>query len=274
MEATSKRILVTWDFSSVSDYALQHALKIAKIIDGEITLVHITKKEKDNSTAEQQLKVVVDDAEKKYGYKPDIFIKEGSIFTTISEIIEETKSFLVVMGTHGMKGMQKITGSWALKVIAGSRAPFFVVQAPPQEQQLTNIAFPVDYKIEDKQKSAWAVFLFKHFGSKIHMFKQHHSDPAIAKKIHSNVIFTKKAFDNQEIDYDEVEAPADKDFSDATIDFAKSIKADAIMVTTTKDPALQDFMFGATEQKIIGNKDNIAVMCVNPRDTIKLPGFN
>lgn len=274
MEATSKRILVPWDFSSVSDYALQHALKIAQIIQGDITLVHITKKEKDNEAAEQQLNVVVQDAEKKYSYKPDVLVREGSIFTTITEIIEETKSFLVVMGTHGMKGMQKITGSWALKVIAGSKAPFFVVQAPPHEHQLKNIAFPIDYKIEDKQKSAWAVFLFKHFGSKIHIFKQHHSDSAISKKIHSNIIFTKKAFDNQDVLYDEVEAPADKDFSDATIDFAKSIKADAIMVTTTKDPAIQDFMFGATEQKIIGNKDNIAVMCVNPRETIKLPGFN
>jgi hypothetical protein len=32
-------------------------------------------------------------------------------------------------------------------------------------------------------------------------------------------------------------------------------------------------MFGATEQKIIANKEGIAVMCVNPREG-KLQGFN
>lgn len=274
MEAKSKRILVPWDFSSVSDYALQHAIKISGIIDGDITLVHITKKEKDNEEAEKRLKLVVDESDKRFGCKPDVLVKEGSIFTTITEVIDSTDAFLVVMGTHGMKGMQKITGSWALKVIAGSKAPFFVVQTPPKESQLINIAFPIDYKAEDKQKASWAVYLHKHFGSKIHMFKQSNSDAAITKKINSNVVFAKKAFDNQEVPYDEIDAPKEKDFSEATIDFAKSIKADAIMLTTTKDPAIQDFMFGATEQKIIGNKEDIAVMCVNPRESHKLSGFN
>ena len=47
------------------------------------------------------------------------------------------------MGTHGMKGMQKLTGSWALKVIVKSKVPFIVVQDPPADQErYHNIVFP------------------------------------------------------------------------------------------------------------------------------------
>ena len=40
-----------------------------------------------------------------------------------------------------------------------------------------------------------------------------------------------------------------------------------------KNIELKDYMFGATEQNIIANKDGISVMCVNPKEG-KIQGFN
>ena len=64
------------------------------------------------------------------------------IFSTIGEVATEIDANLVIMGTHGIRGMQKLTGSWALKVIVGSKAPFLVVQGPPESDQLHDIVFP------------------------------------------------------------------------------------------------------------------------------------
>jgi len=41
-------------------------------------------------------------------------------------------ALMVVMGTHGIKGMQKLMGSWALKVITSSKVPFIAVQDTPK----------------------------------------------------------------------------------------------------------------------------------------------
>jgi len=273
MEADKKTILVPWDFSSVAEYALQHAVRASKMIDCTITLVNITKKDSEIAEATERLSVVASDSEKKYGIKPELIVREGNIFATITEVADEIKAIFVVMGTHGMKGMQKITGSWALKVIAGSKMPFIVVQRPPKDEQLADIVYPVDHKIEDKQKSIWAVYLNKYFKSKMHLFVEQTDDSIFSKKIQSNVLFTKKVFESQGIEYTEESNLVEASFAEATVKYAEKINANAILITTTNHIDLQDYIFGATEQKIIGNKEGISVMAVNPRDG-KLTGFS
>ena len=133
-------ILVPWDFSQVAEYALEHAVNFAKNTDNSIALIHVVKKQKEIETAKNKLQEIVDQTKEKHGIELSLIVREGSIFTAINDAVEETDASLVVMGTHGMKGMQKFTGSWALKVIAGSKAPFVVVQDAPGKE-LKNIVF-------------------------------------------------------------------------------------------------------------------------------------
>jgi nucleotide-binding universal stress UspA family protein len=41
MEKTEKELLVTYDFTKVSDNALEHALRISKYTDSAIRLLHV-----------------------------------------------------------------------------------------------------------------------------------------------------------------------------------------------------------------------------------------
>ena len=50
MEA-GKKIVVPWDFTDVAQNALAHAVKIAKVLDNSITLLHIAKADKDKDEA-------------------------------------------------------------------------------------------------------------------------------------------------------------------------------------------------------------------------------
>jgi nucleotide-binding universal stress UspA family protein len=273
MESDKKTILVPWDFSVVAEYALQHAIRASKVINCNIMLLNITETEKDIDEALARLSIAAKDSEMKYGLKPDFMAKEGSIFKTIPEVAEKLKAIFVIMGTHGIRGMQKITGSWALKVISGSKVPFIVVQRPPLDEQLADIVYPVDHKQEDKQKSIWAVYLNKYFKSKIHLFIEKCDDASFTRNIASNVVFTKKVFDSQKIEFTETYSQVDKNFADETVEYAKKINANAIMITTKSHIDFQDYIFGATEQKIIANKEAITVMCVNPREG-KLESYN
>ena len=266
MEHKDKTIIVAWDFSNVADYAMQHAIRFAKIIGSKVSLLHIIEKEKDGEEVEPRLKIVVDDAEKKYGLRPEYILQEGSIFSAITDVANSLDALFVFMGTHGIKGMQKITGSWALKVIEGSKMPFIVVQRPPKDEHFENIVFPVDYKKEDKQKVAWAVYLNKYFKSKIFLYIQKSSDVYLKKQIHSNIVFTKSVLDKNKIEYVQVEDDGKKDFSDNVIEYADSINANAILITTSRKLDITDYMFGATEQKIIANKKLISVITVFPKE--------
>lgn len=274
MEHLQKTILVAWDFSNVADYAMQHAIRFANTIGNtKVTLLHIVDDEKDIDNAMSQLKIVTDDAQKKYNFKPEILIVKGNIFTTITEISNKLSCPFVFMGTHGMKGLQKITGSWALKVIEGSNCPFIVVQRPPRDEHFESIVIPIDYKKEDKQKVGWAVYMNKFFKSKFFLYVQKSSDANLKRQIYSNLVHVKSILDQNEIEYTEVEGAGKDDFAEEVIEYSNSINANAILVSTSKELDFADYMFGANEQKIIGNTYGISAITVLP-NAGKLKGFN
>ena len=158
--------------------------------------------------AKAQLQKAVDENSKKYNVALSWHISKGSIFNAIAEFANEKEASLVVMGTHGMKGMQKLTGSWALKVMVKSKTPFIVVQDPPADQErYHNIVFPIDFRSENKEKMKMAIFMGKYFDSKIHMFVAGTTDKILAKKTKVNLNFAVKYLIQNNIEYEIHEVP-------------------------------------------------------------------
>ena len=268
MDEKKKLIVVPWDFTQVAENALAHAVKISRQIDNDICLLHIVDKgitPRAEGEKKTLLSHVAGENSKKYNARILSEVRRGSIFSSIAEFVNDIEASLVVMGTHGMVGMQKITGSWALKVIVKSKVPFIVVQDPPTGTgRYHNIVFPVDFRIEDKEKMGMAIFMGKYFDSKIHILKTSSRDKTLAKRIKVNLNFAIKYLMQNNIEYEIHEMPNGK-FAQQTIDFAQKINADLILIMTTKNITMADYMLGASEQYIIANSSKIPVCCVNPR---------
>jgi nucleotide-binding universal stress UspA family protein len=268
MEELNKIIVVPWDFTVVAGHALAHAAKISRTAGNNITLLHIIGpdvKPNDEEGARARLKQIAEENSKKYNMNISSEIIRGSIFHDISEYANEKDAAMVVMGTHGMKGMQKLTGSWALKVLVKSKMPFIVVQDPPADQErYHNIVFPIDFRGENKEKIKMAIFMGKFFESKIHLLMSVSKDRAISKKTNVNLNFAVKYLIQNNIEYDVHKVSNDK-FAQQTIDFSQNMNADLILITTTKNITMADYVLGASEQYIIANSSRIPVCCVNPK---------
>jgi nucleotide-binding universal stress UspA family protein len=273
MENTVKPLMVPWDFTQVGEYALEHAVKIAKIDGNPIYLAHIARKKDEVSRLKGVLEVQALEAFKKYSIKPTAIVRYGTIFSSLGEIADEINAEMVIMGTHGIKGMQKLTGSWALKVIVSSKVPFVIVQSPPDGNKFEHIVLPVDFRREDKEKVNWLVYLYKHFNSKIHIIKPLKSDKRLLNGVNTNILFTRKILDQKNVEYDIITAPGKKSFAKETIEYAIQIKAEVIVIMTTKNIGLADYVMGADEQYIIANSAKIPVMCINPRVGLTTGGF-
>ncbi len=273
MDNKNKLILVPWDFSQVAKYALLHAINFSKKINCGVALLHVVKKLKEMASATEKLNTYAEEIYKEHKIKPSVIVREGSIFTVISEVADEYESPMVIMGTHGMKGMQKFTGSWALKVITGTKSPFVVVQAPPQSSEINSIVLPINFKSEDKEKIIWIDYLSKLYNTKIYILRLDISDLGIKKKTLINLKVAQKYLNEKNIEY-EIITRNGSDLAIESIKFADEIKASLILIMTTKNIRFQDYVLGAAEQQIIANDAKIPVMCVNPReDLTKLGGF-
>jgi nucleotide-binding universal stress UspA family protein len=275
MEEHQKPIIVPWDFTHVAEHALAHAVKISRMLGNEICLLHIVDSKigkQDIDAKNALLSKKAEEQSKKFNLTISYHISKGSIFRAITEFAHDRDASLVVMGTHGMKGMQKLTGSWALKVIVKSKVPFIVVQDPPTDQErYHNIVFPVDFRNENKEKIRMAIFMGKYFDSKVHILEIVSTDKNILKKTNINLNFAIKYLIQNNIEYEIHDLPKG-DLAQQTIDFAQKINADLILIVTTKNITFADYLLGASEQYIIANSSKIPVCCVNPRATFAKSG--
>lgn len=273
MDTSKNTILVPYDFTEIADIAVQHAILVSKKLDADIILLHIAKKETMVANLEKDLLKSAEKINTNWGVLPRIKVKEGTIFKTINEVVEEANCMLVVMGTHGMKGLQKLTGSWALKVIIGSQIPYLVVQTPPKQDEYKKVVFTVDYKTENKEKLKWVDFINRMFKTKTHIFATASKDGSLDSRTKANLVFSKRFMEEKNIDYELALSSGESTFSQETIKYSEKIGADMILIMTTRDISFHDYVLGAYEQYIIANEAQIPVLVINPRTDLMKYGY-
>ena len=273
MEKLERPIIVPWDFSQVAENAFQHAVNISRALNREILLLHVVHEERDKDSKRGELEASIEKLGNEYGKKPHFQVVSGSIFHAIGETAKELKAEMIVMGTHGMKGAQKLFGSRALKVVVSSRIPFLVVQDKPAKETIDTILLPIDFKRENKEKANWIYYLARNFGAKFIILKSKARDKGFKRKILSNIKYVESFLKGHDIEYEIVTTSGKQSFKKEIIAFAKEHSADLVLIMATRDIRWVDYMLGAPEQYILANPENLSVMCMNPRPAKIAGGF-
>lgn len=269
MSTYSDSIIVPYDFTDKADFAIRHASIMAKNLGAEVVLLNIIKEGDDASGTEERLAKIAAKFSDELGVAISGISRVGTIFKTINEVVEEMKSALVVMATHGMKGMQKVTGSWALKVIVGCHVPYLIVQKEPEYHEVSNVLFPVDYKMETKEKLKW-VSMLQHLNNiNVCLFYQLGNGPGYDNPTTANLKFCMKYLSERGISYEAMRASEKGSFHELSMNYAKEKNIDVIMITTTRNISFHDYLLGAYEQSVIANEAGVPVFVVNPVAKVK-----
>lgn len=257
------KILVPTDFTSVADTALGNAVKIAKTMNGEIILLHVIEKESETSEAQVKLDAIVAKVNQEQNIPTEGRVVVGSIFDDIGKVADTENVRLIVMGTHGRKGLQHITGSHAMKVITSSEIPFIVVQDKKVPDNYSNIVFPIDFKAETKNKIALTASMASHLGAKIHIFAEHNDDQFLHQDIENNIAYAKKFFTENNVEFTVKVAEKEGNFVKQILHYAVSIDADMMAVLNLNYRSISHFLKNK-EEELITNEAQIPVLMVNP----------
>lgn len=256
--------LVPTDYSKVADCAVNHAVKLAQTLKGEIQLLHVVAKDKEVEENKLKLQKIAADIGKTSNVKVDFIVRVGNIFDDIGKVASELKAQLIIMGTHGVKGFQHITGSHALKVITNSKVPFIVVQQRNIREGYSKIVLPLELAKETKQKIAITISMAKYFNSKIYVFSPMETDEYLKNSAVRNLNYTKSEMQINKIPFETATAEKSGNFVKQLLQFASKIDADLITMLNIQDIGLTEFIAGPDEQQIITNETQIPVLCMNP----------
>ena len=261
-----KTILVAVDFSKISEKAIEQAAGILKTTKGDLLLFHVVKNSKELFAAQKKIKPYRVKVQEKY---PDITVKAllriGDFLESIGYAALENRAELIVMGTHGMKGLQFITGSRALKIVSNSEVPIIIVQEDTEVTEgFKNMLLPMTYDKDSKQKLAFAKHLALYFSSKIFLLAPDEKDEFLQNQIERDINFSKQYFKDANLEYQVEHKPGVRSLEDY-LEYSEEQEVDLIVFMNQPESAY--IFFDDRVQKVITNKSRIPVLLINPKTT-------
>ncbi len=180
IEVLLRNILVATDFSNASRKALKHALFIADRNHSKLYLFHAVTWTgaliegastwddaanlawREAYEVEKHLRVqgALD------GIQDEVIVRKGDVWEAMSPVINQASIDLVVVGTHGRTGLQKLVlGSAAEKVFRHATCPVLTVgprsRYPRERRRPFQILYPTDFSPQSQAVLPYATLLMR-----------------------------------------------------------------------------------------------------------------
>lgn len=174
-----EEILFATDFSPCSEAALPHALAIARRFNSTVHVVHVmpagkgqwvppeisstTEQEQNRRFAEERITRLASESLEQVSHK--VLLEQGNTWGVISKLIRERRIDLVIIGTHGRKGMQRLLlGSVAEQVLRLAPCPVLTVGPHVsgkawEEKQRTEILYATDFSVHSCSAMPYVISL-------------------------------------------------------------------------------------------------------------------
>ena len=137
-----KHILFASDLSEETDFVVEKVQKLCQLTKAKLSLVHVVEPLPGYSYAylgiediEGQLITEARVAIEKLGdklnvKKGDQFVEVGPTKTKILKVADETKTDLIICGSHGRHGLSLLLGSTANAILHGAKCDVLTVRLP------------------------------------------------------------------------------------------------------------------------------------------------
>jgi nucleotide-binding universal stress UspA family protein len=260
--------IVPHDFTPVGDAALNYAIHLSKHVSIEIRLLHVVSSKSDMAKASVKLDEII----AKAGNHKDVHfsksIREGSIFDQIGELARSEKAQLIIMGTHGALGLQKLLGSNAIKVVVNADTPFIILQKDTPFKEIKNIVVPIDLNKESLQIINNAGDLAAMFGATVHVVGEKQSDEYLSQQMKTRILIVKKQYVERKVPCTVELVPPGGSYSKKIMEYARTHAIDMVAIAYHSESFLPQFDTFA--QSLITNDSKLPCMILKSKQASSL----
>jgi nucleotide-binding universal stress UspA family protein len=263
-----KKILIPTDFSKNAEYALKVAAQIAKKNNGEIILLHMLELPNQGSDAVVSGKSIPEimffknaamnkledlmDADYLKGIPVSEIIQFELAFDGILNISKKNDVDLIVMGSHGASGFKEMfIGSNAEKVVRNSEIPVLIIKEENDNFEVNDFVFASDFSEEIKKPFEKVVAVAEKFGAKLHVVTI--NTPSNFKPTAVSESITHNFLANFKSDAIVTHIYNDTSIEGGVLNFANSINADLIGMSTHGRKGLSHFLNGSISEDLVNH---------------------
>ncbi len=291
MSTTSNKIVVPVDFGDQSHIALEQAVRLAQVINGDLTLLYVIETggllgrfanplqdEGLKKEINQKMEELIATIDKSAGLKVESVVAHGSVYDKVAEVAEMLNARFIVMGTNGGKGKirRRFIGSNALRVVRESKVPVITIKGKHHRSGCKNIVLPLDLTKETREKVAKAIEFAKLYGSDIRIASVlFTTDEFIVNRL-TRQLSQVKSF----VEKSGVRCTAEiikgikgeESLGQIIIDYANKVEGDLIMIMTQQEQDITELFIGSAAQDII-NRSDVPVLSIIPSPKKDLAEF-
>lgn len=282
-----KKILFPTDFSKCSEQAFTHAIHFAKEFNAELHILNVNTfiennpqymnrlsgitdiKTMNEDITNNQINKLVDSANLE-NLKIVKIKKHGvSVSPTILKYANDNEIDLIVMGTHGRRGLGHLfLGSVAEEIVRLSKSPVLTIreeEKPTLISKIDNILVPIDFSERSNVSIKYAIEIAKVYNSKLqllHVLEDtipaayslsgimsiYDIDPNIEEKIKNNIEKVFKETIKTEVEHQSsvTNGHAVKEI----LNFANNNNTDLIVIATHGLTGIEHLMIGSVAEKV------------------------
>jgi nucleotide-binding universal stress UspA family protein len=276
-----RSILIPYDFSETADLSLEHAIFMAKLMQADITLLHIVEtvsftsaishalsgfEKKIETATNEKLELLAKEIHMKSGISLKVRTEVGRIYKKICQVAREIDADIIVMGTHGSSGYQKFSvGTNTSRVVQEAPCPVISVQTHAKGVGVKRMVLPIDESHESRQKVPFAVALAKCYDSHIFIVGLvNFSGTDLVRKFKIKVEQVEEYIASHELSY-ETRFVEGTDLATMTMKAAEDINADLLVIMTEQQPSITGFLLGTYATKVV-NGSKVPVLSIHPTE--------
>lgn len=255
--------IVPHDLTHVGDVALQYGLHLGKFVNAEIRLLHLVNSKAEAIAANKKIDEIISKADNPNNVVISRIVKEGSIFEDIGKIAMSEKAQLIIMGTHGEKGMQKLFGSYAMKVITSCDVPFLVVQDNTNIKPIERLVVPIDLTKESLQVVNLAGDIANIFNATVHVVGEKQRDTLLNQQMKNRILIVKNQYEERNVECSVEFMKDGGSYSKKIMEYAKAQSIDLIAISYHSESLIPQFDKFA--QNLITNETNLPCLVINSK---------
>ena len=260
------KIIIPTDLTEAANHAIQQAIVIAVKTGSSLTLLHVL--DDKHGSAKDITTTLQAEAEKirqTSGLNCENLIIEGNIFDVIPNVVCEKDYDLMVIGTHGIKGIrQMLFGADILKLVAKIPLPVLVVQEEsPFIVSFHKLVLPVSSHVTF-QSAVEAVLLFAGiYPIEVHLYSVHKPGFIWSDQLLKNIEEATQQFEARGVKMIRVKEEQNvysQGYAKQTLNYAHSVGADAIWMISI--PSKEEYYQAQPyKEAVLLNEFYIPVLC-------------
>ena len=265
---SSNLYIVPHDFTPVGDSALNYAVNLSKHVKVDIRLLHVVSSKNDVPRASDKLDEIISNAGTHEGITFSKSIREGSIFDQIGEVARKENAQLIIMGTHGASGLQKLLGSNAMKVVISADTPFIILQKDTPFKEIKNIVVPIDLTKESLQIVNNAGDMAAIFGATVHVVGEKQNDEYLSQQMKNRILIVKKQYLERNVPCVVEFMSKGGSYPKKIMEYAKANNIDMVAIAYHSESLLPQFDTFA--QSLITNESKLPCMILKSKPASSL----